>query len=149
MIVHSIACLFATGNAPGCARQTGHVRVFGSSSAPTAQPQNIFLRVFSWTWISRPMTASHWLNVDSSERRSRSPTQTDIRAKPACPDNGIASDASVQPLRDEVERERSFERVAGAEKAVLGELRPDQLQPDGKPFRKAAGDREPRHAGHV
>jgi hypothetical protein len=44
---------------PGCARQTGHVRVFGSSPQTFAQRQNIFVRVFSWTWISRPMTGSH------------------------------------------------------------------------------------------
>src|SRR5436190_13191555 len=59
LIVHSIARSFGTGSAPGCARQTGHVRVFGSPPKPASQPQNIFVRVFSWTWISRPMTDSH------------------------------------------------------------------------------------------
>jgi hypothetical protein len=34
------------------------VRVFGSSPKDSSQPQNIFVRVFSWTWISSPMTGS-------------------------------------------------------------------------------------------
>src|SRR5918911_1422601 len=59
LIVHSIARSFGTGSAPGCARQTGQVRVFGSPPKPASQRQNIFVRVFSWTWISRPMTGSH------------------------------------------------------------------------------------------
>src|SRR5919201_602505 len=59
LIVHSIARSFGTGSAPGCARQTGHVRVFGSPPKTFAQRQNIFVRVFSWTWISSPMTGSH------------------------------------------------------------------------------------------
>src|ERR687885_11289 len=59
LIVHSIARSFGTGSAPGCARHTGHVRVFGSPPKPASQRQNIFVRVFSWTWISRPMTGSH------------------------------------------------------------------------------------------
>jgi hypothetical protein len=53
-----IACSFATGSAPGSARQTGQVRVLGSSPNDSSQPQNIFVRVASWTWISRPMTGS-------------------------------------------------------------------------------------------
>src|SRR5437588_9298420 len=57
--VHSIARSFGTGSAPGCARQTGQVRVFGSPPKPDSQRQNIFVRVFSCTWISRPMTGSH------------------------------------------------------------------------------------------
>src|SRR5919202_4726943 len=59
LIVHSIARSFGTGSAPGCARHTGHVRVLGSPPKPASQRQNIFVRVFSWTWISRPMTGSH------------------------------------------------------------------------------------------
>ena len=39
-------------------RQTGQVRVFGGSPNDSSQPQNIFVRVASWTWISRPMTGS-------------------------------------------------------------------------------------------
>src|SRR5438105_15381884 len=58
LTVHSIACAFATGRAPGCARQTGQVRVFSAAPQPASQAQNIFVRVFSWTWISRPMTGS-------------------------------------------------------------------------------------------
>src|SRR5437763_2910711 len=37
---------------------TGQVRVFGGSPKLSSQPQNIFVRVESWTWISSPMTAS-------------------------------------------------------------------------------------------
>src|SRR5919201_2763745 len=59
LIVHSTAVSFGTGSAPGKARHTGHVRVFGASPQTFSQLQNIFVRVFSWTWISRPMTASH------------------------------------------------------------------------------------------
>src|SRR5438094_8093188 len=58
LTVHSIARSFGTGSAPGCARQTGHVRVFGSPPKTFSQRQNIFVRVFSWTWISSPMTGS-------------------------------------------------------------------------------------------
>src|SRR5437870_9424147 len=59
LIVHSIARSFGTGSAPGCARQTGQVCVFGSPPKPFSQAQNIFVRVFSWTWISSPITGSH------------------------------------------------------------------------------------------
>src|SRR5712691_8772009 len=59
LIVHSTAVSFGTGSAPGNARHTGHVRVFGSPPNPDSQPQNILVCVFSWTWISRPMTCSH------------------------------------------------------------------------------------------
>src|ERR1051325_2480583 len=47
-----------TGSVPGRPRQTGQVCVFGGSPKLSSQPQNIFVRVFSWTWISRPMTGS-------------------------------------------------------------------------------------------
>ena len=54
----SIARLFATGSAPGNARHTGHVCVFGPPPKPLRHRQNIFVFVFSWTWISSPITAS-------------------------------------------------------------------------------------------
>jgi hypothetical protein len=38
------------------------VRVFGGSPNESAHEQNIFVRVASWTWISRPMTGSHSLD---------------------------------------------------------------------------------------
>src|SRR5918994_3164715 len=59
LIVHSIARRLGTGSEPGWPRQTGHVWVFGSAPNPDSQRQNIFVRVLSWTWISRPMTGSH------------------------------------------------------------------------------------------
>src|SRR5881409_696058 len=58
LTVHSIALRFATGRAPGCARHTGQVRVFGSAKYSSSQRQNIFVRVFRWTRISRPTTGS-------------------------------------------------------------------------------------------
>ena len=53
-----IASALATGSAPGRPRQTGQVRVFGGSPKLSSQPQNIFVWVASWTWISSPMTGS-------------------------------------------------------------------------------------------
>ena len=47
-----------TGSTPGWARQTGQVWTLGSSPKESSQPQNIFVRVESWTWISSPITAS-------------------------------------------------------------------------------------------
>src|SRR4030095_5852158 len=60
-MVISIARLFGTGSVPGCARQTGHVREFSGAKYSSSQRQNIFVRVFRWTWISRPMTGSQAL----------------------------------------------------------------------------------------
>src|SRR3954467_3086526 len=57
--VCSIAFRFGTGSAPGCARQTGHVRVFSVAPYSSSQRQNIFVRVFRCACTSRPMTASH------------------------------------------------------------------------------------------
>ncbi len=52
------ASALVTGSVPGWPRQIGQVCVFGSSPNDSAQPQNIFVRVLSWQWISRPMTGS-------------------------------------------------------------------------------------------
>src|SRR5436305_1423500 len=69
-MVSSIALRFGTGSEPGSARQTGHVWELGVSKYATGQRQNIFVRVFRWTWISRPMTGSHAL-IDSAPERNR------------------------------------------------------------------------------
>src|SRR5436853_3997806 len=53
-----MARAFGTGSAPGCARQTGHVRVFSPAPYSSSQRQNIFVRVFRCACTSRPMTAS-------------------------------------------------------------------------------------------
>ena len=58
MIPYCTAWALVTGSVPGRPRQTGQVRVLGSSPKLSAQPQNIFVRVLSWTWISRPITGS-------------------------------------------------------------------------------------------
>ena len=55
---NSTAWALVTGSVPGRPRQTGQVRVFGSSPKLSSQPQNIFVRVLSWTWISSPITGS-------------------------------------------------------------------------------------------
>ena len=55
---NSIARRLGTGSTPGWARQTGQVWTLGSSPKESSQPQNIFVRVASCTWISRPITAS-------------------------------------------------------------------------------------------
>src|SRR5437773_1723829 len=44
---------------PGRPRQTGQTFVFGSAPNALAQPHHIFDFVLSWTWVSRPMTASY------------------------------------------------------------------------------------------
>src|SRR3954466_5481085 len=52
------ASAFTGGRVPGWPRHTGQVWVLGSSPKLSSQPQNIFVRVSSCTWISRPMTGS-------------------------------------------------------------------------------------------
>jgi hypothetical protein len=51
----------ATGSAPGIPAQVGHTAVFGGAEteSTTAHPQNIFERVRSSAWTSRPMTGSY------------------------------------------------------------------------------------------
>src|SRR3954451_246043 len=58
LIVCSIARSLATGSAPGCARQIGHVRVFSAAPYSSAQRQNILVRVFRCACTSRPTTVS-------------------------------------------------------------------------------------------
>ena len=43
------ACSLVVGSTPGCARHTGQVWTFGSSPNESSQPQNILVRVRSWT----------------------------------------------------------------------------------------------------
>ena len=61
-ITSSTALRLMTGSVPGSARQTGQVRVFGSSLAPgvaaVGQPQNILDSVRSWACTSIPMIVS-------------------------------------------------------------------------------------------
>ena len=44
---------------------TGQVREFSSSAQPSSQRQNIFVFVFSWTWISSPITGSQVALVEA------------------------------------------------------------------------------------
>src|SRR5260370_2068214 len=55
----STAALLITGRVPGRPRQLSHRLEFGgSASRPTAQPQNILLRVVGCTCTSMPITTS-------------------------------------------------------------------------------------------
>src|SRR5439155_3118268 len=63
MIVSSMALPFATGSAPGCARHTGHVRVFSGAPYSSLQRQNIFVSVFRCACTSRPMTGSQSVSL--------------------------------------------------------------------------------------
>src|SRR5207249_6288240 len=54
----SIAARFATGSAPGSPKHTGHTFEFGDAPNSAGHSQNILLRVASWMWHSRPITAS-------------------------------------------------------------------------------------------
>ena len=54
----STAFALTTGSAPGRPRHTGHTCVFGSAPNVVAQPQNIFVFVFSSTCTSSPSTGS-------------------------------------------------------------------------------------------
>ena len=58
MTAKSTARALTTGSAPGSPRHTGQVWMLGGSPNDSSQPQNIFVRVLSWTWISSPMTGS-------------------------------------------------------------------------------------------
>jgi len=54
----SMAARLARGSAPGCPRHTGQTFELGGAPKAAAQPQNILVRVPSWMWHSRPITAS-------------------------------------------------------------------------------------------
>src|SRR5512134_2109653 len=58
---YSTARWLTTGRVPGIPVQTGHTAVFGGAEteSTTAQLQNIFDRVRSSAWTSRPMTGSY------------------------------------------------------------------------------------------
>src|SRR5439155_15279756 len=55
---NSTARRLITGRTPGIPWQTGYVWLLGTAPNVVAQPQNIFERVRSWAWTSRPMTVS-------------------------------------------------------------------------------------------
>ena len=124
-----------TGRAPGWARQIGQVWVFGGSPKLSSQPQNILVRVASWTWISSPITGSQRAMSPAARREA-------ARAK-------SLSARSQDPRRPRVEADGALEGVGHVEQAVLAEGRADELQPDGEPVRQAAGDRQRRQAGEA
>ena len=69
----SIASSFGTGRAPGRPRHTGQTLVLGSAPNSTAQPQNIFDRVRSSTWVSMPITGLVRAHGAHLRRRQRRP----------------------------------------------------------------------------
>ena len=101
----------ATGRLPGSPRQTAQVCTLGGSPKDSGQPQNIFVAVASWTWISRPMTASSC---------PPAPPRWTLR--------GL-----LRHGRGSVEGERLLERVGGVQQPVLAEGGAGELQPDGQP----------------
>src|SRR5689334_4411166 len=99
-----------TGRAPGSARHTGHVWVLGASPKESSQPQNIFVRVFSCTWISSPMTGSYSATVGHLPRGRLD-----------------------RPGSARVKADRALERVGGVEQARLAERRPRELEANREP----------------
>ena len=83
---------------------------FGSSPKESSQPQNIFVRVASWTWISSPITAS-----------------------------SSATAAPGSPARSRVEADRLLEREGGVEQLLLGEGGGGDLEADRQPRAAALG----------
>src|SRR4051794_21813055 len=67
--------------------------MFGSSPNESSQPQNIFVRVESWTWISRPMTGSSsaiaalWGRVEADRPLERVSSVEDLRFAERRPGN--------------------------------------------------------------
>ena len=57
-IALSTAAWLITGSTPGWPRHSGQVSVLGSAPKRFSHAQNILVAVFSWTWISRPITGS-------------------------------------------------------------------------------------------
>ena len=60
-MANSTTFRFSTGRAPGRPRQTGQVCELGVWPKAVEQPQKILVLVVSWTWTSRPMTASYFI----------------------------------------------------------------------------------------
>src|SRR5690606_10210840 len=58
-IARSTAVRFITGSAPGSARSTGDVCVFGSAPNCVGEPLKILLLVVNCACVSRPITTSH------------------------------------------------------------------------------------------
>src|SRR4029450_12611579 len=125
--------MLATGRAPGWAGQIGQVWVLGGSPKLSSQPQNILVRVASWTWISSPITGS---------QDSISPP----RPRRLLAGGGARRGRSQNSRRPRVEADGGLHGVGHVEQAVLAEGRPRQLQPDGQPVGEAAGDRQRRQA---
>ena len=83
---------------PGRRGRPGRCAMFGSSPKLSSQPQNIFVRVASWTWISRPITGS------SSGTRASLPRRV--------ADGGVEADRAARARRRP--RAACSRRTAGA-----------------------------------
>src|ERR1700691_4144964 len=58
-MANSTAWRLNTGRAPGNPRHTGQTLVLGGAPKLVGQPQNILVRVASWTCTSSPITGSY------------------------------------------------------------------------------------------
>src|SRR5262245_27574419 len=123
-IARSTAPRFATGSVPGSAMSTAEACVFGAAPKAVGAPENIFERVESCAWVSRPMTISQstGLPLSASERGGRAP----------------------MPVG------RALILVRYVEHPRFAEIAADQLQPNRLPVRaEAAGDRHRRESCEV
>src|SRR5919112_2072730 len=68
-----IASALGTGNAPGKPRHTGHTLLLGGSPNVVRLPQNILVRVRSWTCTSKPITVSHAISAPRPGHRRFAP----------------------------------------------------------------------------
>src|ERR671915_320154 len=85
-----MASALGTGSAPGKPRHTGQTLVLGGSPNVVRLPQNILVRVRSWTCTSNPITVSHAISAPPPEHRDSAPARP---RRPAC----VPPGDTVQP----------------------------------------------------
>jgi hypothetical protein len=86
MIAFLSASSFSTGKTPGRPRQTGHVCELGSALNVVEHPQNILVRVFSWTCTSRPIPVRiPWLPRDRRDLQGKNEIQAPGRVDGTMP----------------------------------------------------------------
>src|SRR5918998_6767753 len=90
-----MASPLGTGNAPGRPRHTGHTLVLGGSPNVVRLPQNILVRVRSWTCTSSPITVSHAISAPPPAHRDSAPAPLLRRA--SAPPGDTVPPAGLQP----------------------------------------------------
>src|SRR5918999_410317 len=90
-----IASALGTGNAPGKPRHTGQTLVLGGSPNVVRLPQNILVRVRSWTCTSNPITVSHAISAPPPAHRESAPAPPPRRA--CAPPRDTGPPAGLQP----------------------------------------------------